>query len=127
MTNTTAELETEETTPKPKSKGPILTSRQRAIYEFIVEKVELGIPPTVREIGSRFGIRSPNGVMCHLKALEKKGVVERHAHLSRAIRLTNDPYKILKQTCQQLVKLGQTQNLTDDFRIKLEEVNAMSK
>ena len=126
MTNTTAEPETTET--KPKSKGPILTSRQAAIYEFIVEKVELGIPPTVREIGTRFGIRSPNGVMCHLKALEKKGVIERHAHLSRAIRLTNDPYKILKETCQELVKLGQTsQNLTDGFRVKLEEVNAMSK
>ena len=125
MTNTTAEPETTET--KPKSKGPILTSRQAAIYEFIVEKVELGIPPTVREIGTRFGIRSPNGVMCHLKALEKKGVIERHAHLSRAIRLTNDPYKILKETCQELVKLGQTEDLTDDFRVKLEEVNKMSK
>ena len=118
MTDTT----TEETRP-----AIPLTSRQSAIYDFLVEQIALGVPPTVREIGSRFGIRSPNGVMCHLKALEKKGVIERHAHLSRAIRLTNDPYKILKETCQELVKLGQTQNLTDDFRIKLEEVNAMSK
>ncbi len=28
--------------------------------------------PTVREIGAHFGIGSPNGVMCHLKALDRK-------------------------------------------------------
>ena len=52
----------------------VLTRRQRAIYEFIRDKiVNRGYGPTVREIGARFRISSPNGVMCHLKALEKKG------------------------------------------------------
>jgi SOS-response transcriptional repressor LexA len=55
-----------------------LTSRQREIYDFIRQKIEArGYGPTVREIGSAFEIRSPNGVMCHLKALEKKGLIKR--------------------------------------------------
>lgn len=50
-----------------------LTPRQKEIYNFLKEKIEIrGYGPTVREIGSAFGIKSPNGVMCHLKALEKK-------------------------------------------------------
>jgi repressor LexA len=71
---------------------PTLTLRQREIYDFLKDKiVNRGYGPTVREIGSRFGIRSPNGVMCHLKALEKKGLITREAHMSRAIQLTDPP------------------------------------
>jgi repressor LexA len=73
---------------------PILTKRQKEIYEFLKDKiVNRGYGPTVREIGNEFGIRSPNGVMCHLKALEKKGLITREAHMSRAIQLTEAPQK----------------------------------
>lgn len=66
-----------------------LTTRQRAIYDFIKDKiVNRGYGPTVREIGSAFKIKSPNGVMCHLKALEKKGLITRESHMSRAIQLS---------------------------------------
>ena len=65
----------------------LLTRRQSEIYEFLVERIGTGVPPTVREIGKRFEIGSPNGVMCHLKALEKKGYITREAVLSRSIRL----------------------------------------
>jgi len=69
-----------------------LTSRQREIYEFLKEKItKRGYGPTVREIGAQFGIRSPNGVMCHLKALEKKGLISRESHMSRAIQLSDQP------------------------------------
>lgn len=72
----------------------ILTDRQREIYEFVREKiVNRGYGPTVREIGSRFGIKSPNGVMCHLKALEKKGLINREANMSRAIQLSEGPLR----------------------------------
>jgi repressor LexA len=65
-----------------------LTERQREIYEFIRERIESrGYGPTVREIGENFGIKSPNGVMCHLKALEKKGLIKREEHSARAIQL----------------------------------------
>ncbi len=68
-----------------------LTQRQRDIYELIRNKIlNRGYGPTVREIGEEFGIRSPNGVMCHLKALEKKGVIRRSRNKSRAIELAQE-------------------------------------
>lgn len=66
----------------------VLTERQEVIYRYIRGRVLSGDPaPTVREICAEFGILSPNGVMCHLKALEKKGYIVRDEHLSRSIRL----------------------------------------
>ncbi|HIA20768.1 MAG TPA: repressor LexA [Planctomycetaceae bacterium] len=66
-----------------------LTSRQREVFELIREMItNRGYGPTVREIGDHFGIRSPNGVMCHLKALEKKGFIYRSPNKSRAIEIT---------------------------------------
>ena len=70
----------------------ILTKRQKAVYEFIRDKIRSrGYGPTVREIGENFDIRSPNGVMCHLKALEKKGMITREKNMSRAIQMTREP------------------------------------
>ena len=69
-----------------------LTSRQREIYSFIRSKIQgRGYVPTVREIGLHFEIKSPNGVMCHLKALQKKGLIHREPNMSRAIQLLDDP------------------------------------
>jgi repressor LexA len=69
-----------------------LTNRQREIYEFIADKIEMrGYPPTVREIGDHFGIKSPNGVMCHLNALVKKGLIHRAEQSARAIQLVDRP------------------------------------
>jgi repressor LexA len=65
-----------------------LTDRQQSVYEFIRDKiVNRGYGPTVREIGEQMDIRSPNGVMCHLRALERKGMIRRAANKSRAIEL----------------------------------------
>lgn len=67
-----------------------LTKRQKEVFEFIRDKIDnRGYGPTVREIGEHFGIRSPNGVMCHLKALEKKGLITREPNMSRAIQLSD--------------------------------------
>lgn len=66
-----------------------LTTRQFEVFDFIRDKINnRGYGPTVREIGEHFGINSPNGVMCHLKALEKKGLITREPNMSRAIQLT---------------------------------------
>lgn len=68
-----------------------LTEKQRGIYVFIRSKIHgRGYGPTVREIGNAFGIKSPNGVMCHLKALQKKGMIHREPNMSRAIQLLDD-------------------------------------
>ena len=67
----------------------LLTKRQKEVLLLIKEKIETrGYGPTVREIGEEFDISSPNGVMCHLKALEKKGLIIREPNMSRAIQLT---------------------------------------
>lgn len=69
-----------------------LTDRQRAVYEFIRDKIRSrGYGPTVREIGEHFNIKSPNGVMCHLKALERKELIIREPNMSRAIQLAAEP------------------------------------
>lgn len=66
-----------------------LTSRQQEIYDFICHRIDQrGFPPTIRDIGTAFDIKSPNGVMCHLKALEKKGFITREGKSARAIRPT---------------------------------------
>jgi repressor LexA len=64
-----------------------LTQRQRDILDFISASIaERGFPPTLREIGEHFSIRSTNGVNDHLKALEKKGHLRREDLKSRAMR-----------------------------------------
>jgi repressor LexA len=64
-----------------------LTKRQREVLDFISGWIrERGYPPTLREIGNHFGIKSTNGVNDHLKALEKKGAIERAGLKSRAMR-----------------------------------------
>ena len=69
----------------------LLTQRQQDVYELIRDKIiNRGYGPTVREIGEHFGINSPNGVMCHLKAIEKKGLIRRSPNKSRAIELTQN-------------------------------------
>src|SRR5881409_3120475 len=63
-----------------------LTDRQEKILTFIKKSIlDQGYPPTIREIGEHFGIRSTNGVNDHLKALERKGYLMRGELKSRAL------------------------------------------
>lgn len=65
----------------------MLTPTQRKVYDFLLSSTrEHGYPPTVREIGVKFKIKSPNGVCCHLKALEKKHWITREKNKSRALQ-----------------------------------------
>jgi repressor LexA len=65
----------------------LLTERQQQILDYIADSINArGFPPTLREIGEHFGIRSTNGVNDHLKALEKKGYLRREDLKSRAMR-----------------------------------------
>src|SRR3954453_21938825 len=69
-----------------------LTRKQQEIYDFISRKIDTrGFPPTIRDIGAAFDIKSPNGVMCHLKALEKKGFISRQGKAARAIQPRHRP------------------------------------
>jgi len=59
-----------------------------AIQKFAIEHD--GNSPTIRELCALLEISSPNGIMCHLKALAKKGVLEPLPEdgKARGIRLT---------------------------------------
>jgi len=70
-----------------------LTERQRRVLEFINDSIKRrGYPPTLREIGEQMGIRSTNGVNDHLRALEKKGYLERHDLKSRGLRIIDSSW-----------------------------------
>lgn len=56
-----------------KFKTPELTKRQRDILAFVLHCWLRGHLPTVREVCSEFDIGWPNGALCHLRALSKKG------------------------------------------------------
>lgn len=71
------------------SKSP-LSANQEKVYNFLVKKMQNGIPPTVREICSATGIRSTSTVHAILNTLEEYGYILRDAKYSRAIRLEND-------------------------------------
>jgi repressor LexA len=63
-----------------------LTNRQAEVVAVIRDMMTHG--PTLREIAAAMGIRSVNGVQGHLKALKKKGVVERKPGIARGVTLT---------------------------------------
>src|SRR5438552_18187641 len=63
-----------------------MTSRQREILEFVrIFSERHGVPLAVREIGERFGFTA-RAAFDHLKALERKGMLERRATTKRASR-----------------------------------------
>lgn len=65
-----------------------LTSRQAQILSFIQEFMEAtGMPPTRAEIARELGFRSVNAAEEHLRALQRKGVIELIPGTSRGIRL----------------------------------------
>jgi repressor LexA len=65
-----------------------VTTRQQAIYNYIKEFILLHrFPPTIREIGENFGIKSTNGVRDTLSALEKKGLIKKFSNRARGIGL----------------------------------------
>jgi repressor LexA len=71
-----------------------LTKQQQNVFDFIRGRIiARGYGPTVREIADHMGISSPNGVICHLRALEKKGMIIRSANKSRAIELSDPPFR----------------------------------
>jgi repressor LexA len=68
-----------------------LTERQREVLGFIRTFTSRnGVPPTVREIGEKFRV-TPRAAFDHLRALERKGMLQRrHAagRTSRALTLS---------------------------------------
>lgn len=69
-----------------------LTKKQTRVLEIIRDKiVHDKYPPTVREIAAEMGLSHPSAVISHLKALVKKGCIERTKGSARGIRLLRYP------------------------------------
>jgi repressor LexA len=55
-----------------------LTARQQEVLDFIRrQQQQTGFPPSSREIQAHFGFHSQTAAMNHLRALERKGVINR--------------------------------------------------
>jgi repressor LexA len=69
-----------------------LTPRQSEILQLIRDRVaETGLPPTRAEICLAFGFASPNAAEDHLRALARKGAIDRTDGIARGIRLAAQP------------------------------------
>lgn len=65
----------------------MLNDTQRKIFDFLLERLECGVPPSVREIGSVVGLKSTSSVQANLDVLEKEGFISRDPLLKRSIRI----------------------------------------
>ena len=69
-----------------------LTRKQQQIYDFILAFTGAhGYPPSVREIGTAVGLKSPSTVHFHMKGLEEAGVIVKAEGKTRAITLPGAP------------------------------------
>lgn len=66
-----------------------MTKMQQKIYDYIARTLaEQGYPPSVREIGTAVGLKSPSTVHFHLKHMEELGVIKKSGRKGRTITLT---------------------------------------
>ena len=67
-----------------------LTNRQHEVLAFIEDAMaQIGVMPSTREIQEHFGFASQTAAVNHLRALEKKGVIQRYAGKARAMALVS--------------------------------------
>lgn len=70
-----------------------LTDKQRRVFEFLKRYTEQkGFPPTLREIASHFGLKSPRGPQKILNSLENKGFIKKFSGSSRAIEILDSSF-----------------------------------
>lgn len=95
-----------------------LTERQAAILDFIeTYQLEHGFSPKISEIQEAFEIKSVNGVIKHLRALEKKGQIQRD-NTARGIGLFEKVKQRLTSSIMQVplfgsIPAGNPQDLTE--------------
>lgn len=64
-----------------------LSKSQQKIYDFLKEKAQYGVPPSVREICAATGLKSTSTVHAHLRSLEEMGYISRQAGMNRSIHI----------------------------------------
>ncbi|MFT5109172.1 MAG: repressor LexA [Pseudoalteromonas tetraodonis] len=69
----------------------MLTKRQQEVYDYLKDYHQsTGLMPSTREIQRHFEFASQTAAVSHLRALEKKGVIQKHAGKARALVLPEE-------------------------------------
>ncbi|MCM1544516.1 MAG: transcriptional repressor LexA [Ruminococcus sp.] len=71
-----------------------INDTQRSILEYLKERINDGVIPSVREIGKAVGLRSTSSVQSNLDILEEKGYIIRDPMLKRSIRIVGKSEKV---------------------------------
>lgn len=92
-----------------------LTRRQQQVLDLISAHIEHhGFPPSHRELMESLGVKSPLGVVKHLRALEKKGHIVCRAGSSRGIALANRSPRPLMLPIVGRVRAGRLEEAVED-------------
>ncbi len=93
-----------------------LTARQQQVLTIITSYIERnGTPPSQREIAGELGVNGTLGIMKHLKALEKKGFLNRREGSSRGIVLPPPTSQATSLPIVEVVHAGQPQPPIEDI------------
>jgi len=69
-----------------------LTTRQHEMLVAIQDSQEAhGYAPTIRELGARLGVASPNSVLRQLERLQRNGYITRLPGKARCLAVVRDP------------------------------------
>ncbi len=99
-----------------------LTDRQQDILNFIQQYLEAnGYPPTLREIGKKFGISSTFGVKRHLDALVKKGYLNIESHQSRALSIIDTVSSKIEKFSEKIFEIPIVGRVAAGYPILAEE------
>lgn len=84
-----------------------INDTQQRIYEFLVQRAQDGVPPSVREIGAAVGLKSTSSVQSNLDALEAAGFITRDPMLKRSIRINGQAENVTHVPLLGTVTAGQ--------------------
>lgn len=94
-----------------------LTARQQQVLDAIRDyRNAHGYGPSLRDVMEPMGISSPNGIMCHLKALQKKGAIEWDRNTARSLRVKDEGCQVVlsfkPDVHARLTKIANAKNLS---------------
>ena len=67
-----------------------LSQKERDILEYIIQRSQSSVPPSVREICAALGYKSTSTAHKYLAMLEEKGYLEKESGKNRSIKLKGD-------------------------------------
>ena len=83
-----------------------LTPKQQEIFDFLQQCQQArGSMPTMQEIATHFGFRSPNAVTQHLRLMRKKGAIASEPGKARSLRIVS-PLQKLRSLVQDIPLYG---------------------